>query len=249
LVLLAAAAIVGLGVMRLRRRDDPALRAWLRLIAIAVVTIAAAYFMFLGSNLHPRDPGIDMRTNMLAGAAYCVLVYAILATGFCLLLRSWSAATAVTLVAAIALGVAYAVRTRDDATTWERSAALQTVVLAAVDRELRPLPEGSTVLSFGFPAQAGPEVPIFDKSWDLTGAVRLRADDPTLDAYPIYEGVAVRCQGKAVIVDGPGNYGTARHRYGKVYFLDATDRKARRIRSPDGCRGALRSFRPGPLRA
>jgi hypothetical protein len=123
------------------------------------------------------------------------------------------------------------------------------VVLAAVGRELPRLPRKSTLLTFGFPAQAGPEVPIFDKSWDLEGAVQLQAGEPTLRAFPIYVGVVVRCRRDAVIVAGPGSYGASRAEYGAAFFLDVARGKSTRIDSSSACRAALRTFRPGPLRA
>jgi hypothetical protein len=248
LVLLAAAGIVALALARYRRTSQPALRDWLRMIAIAVVTIGAAYFMFLGSNLHPGDPGIDMRANILAGIGFCILAYAIVAIGSRLLFASGSAGSILALVAALAIAVGYGIQTRDDANSWRRAAALQREVLAALDRQL-PLPRDSTVLTFGFPAQSGPEVPIFDKSWDLDGAVKLEADDPTLRGFPVYEEVAVRCEPRVLLIDGGGNYGTIRVEYGRAYFLDVTPSRVRRIRTPGTCREALRSFRPGPLRA
>jgi len=86
LVLALAAVVAGAAVLRLRHGESGELRGWLRWIAIGLVTIAAAYFMFLGSHLHPRDPGIDTRINLFAGLGYCILVYALLAAASELLL-------------------------------------------------------------------------------------------------------------------------------------------------------------------
>jgi hypothetical protein len=249
LVLLLVVVIIGVALLRWRQTSEGDLHDWIGLIAAAGVAIAAAYFMFLGSNLHPRDPGIDMRTNILAGTVYCVLAYGIVATGSLLLLRSRPAAAALTVAAALAIAVGYGVRLHDDETTWRRAATLQDEVLSAVDSRLQPLPRASTVVTFGFPAQAGPEVPIFDKSWDLHSAVQLQGGDSTLRAYPVYEGVAVRCGPNTVVVDGRGNYGTFRVDYGRVYFLNISPDRGRRIRTPLACANALRDFHPGPRRA
>ncbi|HET7507997.1 MAG TPA: hypothetical protein VFJ53_06530, partial [Solirubrobacterales bacterium] len=77
LVLLIAAAVVVAALLRLRRREDQVLRRWLGWALIGVVAAAAAYFMFLGSHLYPRDPGIDNRINVFASLAICLVVYAV----------------------------------------------------------------------------------------------------------------------------------------------------------------------------
>ena len=69
------------------------------------------------------------------------------------------------------------------------AAMRQQDLLDGVDSAAPAAAAGSTVLSFGFPAQTAPEVPIFNRSWDLSGALRLRSGVDALDAYPIYEGV------------------------------------------------------------
>jgi hypothetical protein len=246
LILAAVAAIVALALIRSRRPDQLALRAWLQLGAVGVLVIGAAYFMFLGSRLHPGDPGIDMRTNILAGLAYCLLAYAIVATASLLLFRSRLRAALATLAATALIAIGYAVQTKDDEATWERSATLQSRLLGVVDRALLPLPARSTVLTFDYPAQAGPEVPIFNKSWDLNGAVKLETNDSTVRAFPVYTGVSLRCGPGRVIIDGAGNYGNQRARYGRLFFLDVPAGRAERIRTPAQCRQALRSFHPGP---
>jgi hypothetical protein len=249
LVLLAVALVVVFALLRCRRSDEPDLRRWVWLIAVGGVAIGATYFMFLGSNLHPKDPGVHMRINVFAGLGFCVVAYASVAAASSLLLRSSRSAAAATLAGALVIAAGYWVQVRDDAAQWQRASDLQEKLLRAVDRELPSLPRGSALLTFGFPAQTGPEVPIFDKSWDLAGAIDIHADDPTLRAFPVYEGVVVRCGREVVVVDGVGSYGTSRVGYGDLFFLDVGNSEASRIRGPIACREALRSFRPGPLRA
>lgn len=249
LVLLAALGTVLAAVVRIRRRPEPELRQWLAITAAAGLAITSSYFIFLGSNLHPGDPGIDMRANAVAGAGFCVLAYAIVATASHLLLRSRAAAAGVTVIAALAIAVGYGVRLRDDEDTWQRAAALQGRVLDAIQQDLAPLPRSSTVLTFGFPAQAGPQVPVFEKSYDLDSAARIHLADRTLGAYPVYRGVKVRCRSDRLVVEGPGDYDRIRALYGRLYFLDVESGATERIEGAGTCREALRSFRPGPLRA
>ena len=178
-VLMLVGAVICLAVLRKRRDGEQKLGEWLRWIVIAMVAIGAAYFMFLGSHLHPRDPGIDTRINVFAGLGFCLLVYAIVAAASHLLLGPGSRAAALTVVAVAAIAVGYGIRVADDERAWELASTRQLEVLRVAGDELAPLPSGSTVITFGFPSQAAPEVPIFNKSWDLRGALRLDSDDPT----------------------------------------------------------------------
>jgi hypothetical protein len=215
----------------------------------SVVAIGAAYFMLLGSYLHPLDPGTGTRANVFAGLAYCVLVYAVVATAAELLAgsRPWGPKLTVAVVALIAVG--YGVRTSDDASRWRRASTLQHGLLGSIAPELPRLPPRATLLTFNYPADVSPGVPIFDRSWDLNGAVQLEADDRDLRAYPVYRGVAVRCNRDRLTVQGPGSYGIHRRPYGSAWFLNVRTGSGERIRTPQACQRALRRFPKGSLLA
>ena len=243
LVLVVAAAIAGAALLRLRRRESGELRGWLRWIAIGLVTIAAAYFMFLGSHLHPRDPGIDTRINLFAGLGYCILVYALLAAASELLLGPGRRAAVLSAGAALLVAVGYGLLLRDDESDWRRASDLQDQVLAAVDADLPALPRDSTVLTFGHPSHAAPEVPVFNKGWDLRGALRLHTGDPTLRAYPIFRDIAVSCARHRLEIAGPPTYGRFTAPYGRLFELDVGAGSARRVTSEAACRRALPALR------
>lgn len=244
LVLLLAAAVVAAALLRLRRDGDPALRFWLRWVAIGLLAVGAAYFMFLGSHLHPLDPGIDNRINVFAGIGVCLLVYAIVAcAGHLLASRSAALAPALGFAAVIAIG--YGIRLGNDEADWGTAADRQAEILAGAGAELSPLPRGSTVLSFGAPAQAAPGVPVFYRPWDLGGALELRSGGAVTSAYPIYEGVSVSC-GRRLVIDGGGGYGRFDLPYRRLYFGDL-ETGVSPVDSPAACMAALRRLRPGPL--
>jgi hypothetical protein len=246
-VLVLVAAIICFAVLRRRRDGGQELGEWLRWILIATVAIGAAYFMFLGSHLHPRDPGIDTRINVFAGLGFCLLAYAIVATASHLLLGAGSRAAALTIVAAAAIAIGYGIRVGDDERAWELASTRQQEVLKVVGDELAPLPHGGTVIAFGFASQAAPEVPIFNKSWDLRGALQLDFNDPALRAYPVYEGVKLRCAPGRLIVDGGGDYGRYGARYVSLFFLDVPMSSSEEIKTSSACEAALRRYRPGPV--
>ena len=247
LVLLASAAIAALALVR--GREQPELRRWAYLMAVGAGIIGATYFMYLGSDLHPKDPGVNMRINIVAGLGFVIVAYAIVGAGSRMALRSTSSAAALTVAVAAVIAGGYVNRVRDDADDWARAARLQERVLHLVAERLPPLQARSTLLTFGFPAQTGPEVPVFYKSWDLDGAVEIQAERPGLQAFPVYEGVTVRCGPRRLVVEGEGSYGTSHAAYGRIYFLGADGGEGMRIESAPACSRALRQLRPGPLRA
>jgi hypothetical protein len=250
LVLLAAAAVVVALALRLRRGGESPLRettleGWPRWMLIGFLAAAAAYFMFLGSHLHPRDGGINNRVNVLAGFAICLLVYATIASACQLLLRSPRAAGIATVAVAVVLGIGYATSLDDDQSQWSQAAATQEAVLDDLDSRLLSLPDHSTVLVFGYPAQAAPGIPVFDRSWDMGGALQIRSDGAVRAAYPIHANVALVC-GKQVILDGGEGYGRFTLDYGRLYFYDP-DLGSEKIGSLRSCRRAAERFHPGPL--
>ena len=243
LVLLLAAAAAGFAILRVRRDGDPELRGWLRWMAVGAVTISAAYFMFLGSNLHPRDPGIHTRINLFAGLGYCVLVYAILAAAGHLLFGPGPRAIAATLSAAAVVALGYGILLRDDQGDWRRASDLQDRVLAAVDSELPGLPPHSHLLTVGHPSQSAPGVQVFSKDWDLSGALKLESGDPTARGYPILRDVAVRCARRGIGIIGPQPYGRFVAPYASTYALDVGERRAWRLSSAESCRRTLPTLR------
>jgi hypothetical protein len=210
--------------------------------------VAAAYFMFLGSYLHPWTSGGGNRINVAAGLAYCTLAYAVVAIGAELTFGPKRAA-AVTLALAVAIAAGYGVRLLRDESHWSRAWSLQHVLRSSIERKLPHLPPGSTLLTFGFPAETSPGVPIFDESWDLNGVLELARHDPSLSAYPIWQGVDVICGMRTIRVHGPGSYGSFAVRYGSAFFFDQRTAAYERIDSVADCRRALRMFHPGPYYA
>ena len=244
LILLLAATVVGLIVLRLRRHRDDALRHWLWWIVVATIAIGAAYFMFLGSHLHPRDPGIDTRINVFAGLAYCLLVYALVAAACRLILGDGLRAVTAAIALVAAMGLGYGLLLRDDQGNWELASSRQQDVLRAADGVG---PKWRTLVTFGAPSQAAPEVPIFNKSWDLRGALRLRFDDPSLRGFPVYRGVRLKCEPDSLVVDGGGDYGRHRAAYRRLVFLDAPTSQREWIDGAGACARAAARFPPGPV--
>ena len=239
LVLAVAAIVAFVAILRLRRRDDDELREWLGWLALGIVTVAAAYFMFLGSHLHPRDPGIDTRINVFAGLGYCIVVYSLLVAASAVLVGAGPRAAALAVAAAGLLAVGYTVLLRDDQSDWRRASDLQDRLLAAVDDDLPPLPQRSTLITYGFAPTAAPEVPVFNKAWDFRGALQLHTGDETLRGFPVFADIAVRCGSRGVAISGPATYGDHSAPYGRLFELDVGKGRGWKVQSERECRRTL----------
>ena len=247
-VLIGAAVAVAVAVLVLRvvrgLRDRSS--AWLVVGAAAIVTIAAAYFMFLGSGLHPLDPATGTRTNVFGRFAYAALIYALVAAVAQWLAPSKRMGQVATLAVVGLIAAGYAVHLGRDESAWANAARLQRDALAVVDARFPQLESGSTVVTFDFPARVRPGAPIFDATWDLSSAVQLKHDDGRLDAVPVYASVELHCQPRRLVVQLPGSRGTATARYGKLFFIDLHTRRTLRVTGARACRAAAHRFPPGP---
>jgi hypothetical protein len=88
-------------------------------------------------------------------------------------------------------------------------------------------------------------VPVFDRPWDLGGALELASGGAVTSAYPIAEGIEVRC-GSRLTVDGGSGYGRRSHDYERLYAYEPGV-GSRALASRRGCEKALARFTPGSL--
>jgi hypothetical protein len=146
----------------------------------------------------------------------------------------------IVLLLAALIGAGYVVKVRHDASLWERAADLQKPVLAAI-RELPPLPDGTTIYTFGHPTEIAPEIYVFAKVYDLGGAARIELGDPTADAFPIASPVQLSCERPGVVPNAVGtHFGPSQGaRYGRFLFLDLPRRRWSMISSHRECLAAV----------
>lgn len=247
-VLIGLVVVVAVAVLLWRaiRGSRDRSSVWLVFGAGAVVAIAAADFMFLGSTLHPLDTATSTRMNVFARFGYALLIYAVVAATAQWLAPTKRTAQVATLTLAGLIVIGYSVHVGRDESRWAKAARLQHTVLSAIEARFPQLHSGTTVVTFGAPALVQPGAPIFYANWDFPSAVQLKYHDRELNAVPVYETVTVRCRPRRLVVQLPGSRGTATARYGRVFFLDVPSRRTRRISSAAACGSALRQFHPGP---
>jgi hypothetical protein len=203
--------------------------------------------MFLGSGLFPLTfPGIDDRVQTFAAFGFVVAAYSVLVLAALLLSgRHGRAMVAIVSVGTLLIGAGFIQRVRTDFGHYDASASSQRLFLASVQRALPRPSHGTTVFTFGYPAEIAPGVPIFNTSWELRGALDLRWRDYSLFAAPIYRGKRVVCADSSVSARVAGIDSVAP--YGQVVFVDVPSGRARRPLSREACERALTVFRPGPL--
>ena len=148
------------------------------------------------------------------------------------------------ILAGVVISLGYVVRLYDDQDVWRSAAHAQQAELASIDHQLPRLPTGSSLVTFGYPGDFVRGLPIFDSTWDLAGALRLRRQDNSLRALPLFEEGRPECSrsGFRAVYRNESN-GPREIAYGRLFFV--SPRAAVRIADRQACQQALHLFRPG----
>jgi hypothetical protein len=245
-VLAAAAAVVAAALARSRSPDERELRRWLYRGAWGAGGVAAAYVMFLGSGLLPFVyTGLNDRVQTFAAFGFVMAAYSVLSLA-ALLVGGGPGRAAVTIVSVgtLLIGLGFIQRVRDDVSRYDSAAAHQRYFLERLQVALPSPRHGSTIFTFGYPAESAPGVPIFQTPWELRGAVDLRWNDRSLKAVPIYRR-SVSCDGSEIRPVAFGAEPAAG--YGHAVFADVPTGRTRDIGSRGACTQARKVFRPGPV--
>jgi hypothetical protein len=238
-VLLLAAVVVVLLVRRHARRE-------LALVACGAVVVGCAYVMFLQSYLHPLDAGINNRINLFAALGYAVLVYGVIA-GIGRLAGRDDARRGglVTLVLALVVAGGYVFRVAGDERAWDGAAAIQRAVLADVDTLSAKVPPGKTLVLYGVPAEVNGGPSVFDATWDLEGATRIRTDRHIAHAFPVSALAAVTCGPRELTLKLPTDVATSIP-YGQLLVAAVPSGDHVLVSDRAGCLAAVKRFTPGP---
>jgi hypothetical protein len=153
----------------------------------------------------PSAAGTVNRVNV-AAVGLAILLYAgvvLLVRMLCRLTRAPSVLASLGVAAAaLGLGGAYLGRDESEARMWDAAGADQRSELADVRLALPRLPLGATVSVYGAPATVGPGVPVLNTKLDLSSALRIAYDDPTLVGVLVSSPASVRCGASAAVGDG-----------------------------------------------
>jgi len=266
--LLAFVAVIVVALL-MRQRGNEELRGqlafWLRLTAYGIVGVAASYAVLIPSVYWtPLSAGLENRINMMAALPFMLLVYSTWMVAGTLLVRGGRPVLVATTAFAV-LASGNAIQLLDQQRAWQRSAELQSEVLAVL-REIDRPAAGSTVYVFGMTATVAPRLPVFADTWDLNSAVRLTFQDESLRGYPVFDGARLICQaaslepaslpglhsdmavpqvGLSPRSDGPYYGPDDESPYGSIVFVDVATGRAEVVQDRPGCVVALRTFVPG----
>jgi hypothetical protein len=144
------------------------------------------------------------------------------------------------------LFVGFLVRLERDSRSWGRAATAQQHELARLWRLGRPAP-GTIDYVYGGVGTLSSGVDAFQWPWELTGAVAMHWNDPTLVAYPVFRGTQITCGQTGVVAVGPlaGAQFDSAATYGHAVFSDVRSGRRETIGSRATCTRALRRFVAG----
>lgn len=226
---LALAGAIVVVALALARGSDAWVRRLLLLVPAGIAGLAIGYGTIVAAPAQYYQatyPGEGTRVNALAAVGY-----ALLAVGLALLAgRALSTlarrpalawATGGALVALLTVG--FAVRTAADGRDWDRSWAIQQQVLASVRRALPTVPPDSTLWVKGQPTWAAPGIPVYRYAWDLSGALWVTYDDPTLLGYAVFPLTTFTCTDAEVVPAGHWYSAAQASAYGRTVFVQVYD--------------------------
>ena len=163
---------------------------WLGLAAAGAVVLAAAYVVFINTNLgyEPAGEGENNRVNAAAVVGYCLIVYAVAMLAATLLTRRPGSPVTVALASLLTglVAIGYADRSRSDVHSWDHAASLQHAEISRLGRLPKPAP-GATAfytLRRDRPGRRRRVRLCFEVTWDLDTAVELHWHDPTPPRLP-----------------------------------------------------------------
>jgi hypothetical protein len=244
---LALLSLTALAAAALRKRlpaGDPAratLGRWLAIASGGAGLALAAWAVYIPAPSHysPGASGTANRVNALAGVGLVLCLYACAALVGVLLgklaerrtpVAPQRAAALAASLAAVALGAAWLEHGAADSRLWDRAGGDERALLASVQTALPDPPAGATIYTFDQRRAEGP-VPVLDTALDLTSALRLAYDDPTLAGAPLRGAASLTCAPRGL----RSSLQASSPLYGAVYLVDVGARRVLRVTSPASC--------------
>ena len=264
-IVMVVLLLVTASVARLLPRADAVrdqLRRWLLIAAVGLVTIGAAYSIFIPADFFywPLRPGIGNRVNAAAAFGYAIVIYSVAVLISLLVVRALrikdarAAAAGIAFAATLALAASYVSTLNSHRQPYERSATLQRQALAVLENDVpRPSP-GTIVYLFGVEGEVAPLVFSFVRWQDLTAALRLLWNDDTVVGVPASSTApewsgntktnsGISCGRDSLKPNGWLFDDFPPSSYDKVLFVDVPTRTHMLIRTRGDCEAAVERFR------
>ncbi len=245
LLLALFAAFGAVVLLRKGGADARCIRWWLMAQGIAAIGVGAAHVVLLGSYLGPLSTGIGNRGNVFAALPVAVFVCATvilagLVVAHLLARPRLVMGVAGGLLVLILIGQSTVLLRHEDdyLAASQRQAAVLSSVRAGVPK---PVP-GALILTAGEDATVN-DVPVFDETWDLAGAISLLYGDRTVSGLPVVGDTRIACTTAAVRIMSRHQFGgeIAAGRvvpFGVVYLVNVPTGRTVRITDAASCEGA-----------
>lgn len=253
LVLLVGATVYFLNAGTSREFTRWGLGSWLLLAVGGLLVAAVGWVAFIPADPYytPSVYGVTNRVNGLSGLGLVIGAYGAFGIVGNLVGRlRWgppgALALAVTLLFAATLGASYESVLHRHIGIWNSAYAAERKGLDQLGDRYPRMPSGSTLFVAGYPAYQAPGVPILSANWDLDGMVELEYDDPSLDAFPVIEGLKVACRPTGVRLAGVGAPEKVAP-YGKARLFDLASGRSARPLNRRKCLAVAGEYRPGPF--
>jgi hypothetical protein len=231
-------AVLGLGVL-VGRRDPQiaAVRRWTFTLLLGLAFAAAGLVALLpaSSAFTPGWEGVDDRFSVAAAPGEVVALVGgawLLGLGLAAIVGRNRLATPIAVVLLAAMGIGLVSHERRSQAQWTLASQAQHHILDVVTRAVGPTPPpGTSVATFRHARTTPGNMPIFETSWDLKGALQLHYGDPTLRAHPVVPPIACGPAGMAYPdTGGPPDRSTVLP-YGNLIAVDV--RTGAAVRLPD----------------
>jgi hypothetical protein len=211
----------------------------MRLIAWGVVIFGLGYAIFLtNENILITSTGIGNRVNIAAAAGVALSIVG--AIGFISSflpsdrLRQFSFYT---LLALFCFGGFVVNNTL--ASFWIAAYQQQKLIMVDMDKQISNIPEGSTIILDGICPYVGPGI-VFESSWDLRGAMRIRYHNKTLRADVVTPNLKIRKDGLYTSLYGREHY----YPYKKLIVYNSEKKKIFQLSDANAARSYFSTFNP-----
>jgi hypothetical protein len=235
-------ATLGLGILVGRRdRRIVAVRRWALTLLLGLAFAAAGLVALLpaSSAFTPGWEGVDDRFSVAAAPGEVVALVAaawLLGLGLATIVGRdrLTAPIAVALLAAMGIGLVS--QERRSQAQWTLASQAQHHILDVVTRAVGPAPPpGTSVATFRHARTTQGNMPIFETSWDLKGALQVHYGDPTLRAHPVLPPITCGPAGMVYPdTGGPADRSTVLP-YGNLIAVDIQTGAAVRVPNHAAC--------------
>jgi hypothetical protein len=211
----------------------------MRLIAWGVLVFGLGYAIFLtNKNIEITSTGIGNRVNIAAAVGVALSIAGAIGFISSLIpsdrLRPFSFYTLLTLFCFSGFIVNNTL-----ASFWITAYHQQKAIMADIDKQFSNIPESSTIILDGICPYVGPAI-VFESSWDLKGAMRMRYHNNTLRADVVTPNLKIRKDGLYTLLYGQEHY----YPYRRLIVYNFEKKKIFQLSDAKTARSYFNTFNP-----